>query len=122
MVLIWPCLSAPAIKLALHQFIKVFLEIYKCHCVYPPARCYMAQCAHKSFGTGSQRLLRTHQRDSIIFGIIYERLTDLSPSCSTRHRKNAVWPMRAVTFRGTSKSKYGCSDIFCSMRLLSAAA
>lgn len=94
----------------------------ECVCVYPPARCYMAQCAHKSFEKGSQRLLRTHQRDSIIFGIIYERLTDLSPSCSTRHRKNAVWPMRAVTFRGTSKSKYGCSDIFCSMRLLSAAA
>lgn len=38
-------------------------------------------------------------------------LTDLSPSCSTWHRINAVWPTRAVTFLGTSKSKYGCNDI-----------
>lgn len=54
-------------------------------------------------------------------GIIsYVKLTDLSPNCSTRHRTNAVWPTRAVTLRGTSKSKYGCSDIFESTRLLSA--
>lgn len=43
-----------------------------------------------------------------------DKLTDLSPSCSTLHCKNVVWPTLAVTFRGTSKLKYGCNDILCS--------
>lgn len=44
----------------------------------------------------------------------WAKLTDLSPSCSTLHCKNVVWPTRAVTFRETSKLKYGCNDMLCS--------
>lgn len=46
-------------------------------------------------------------------------LTNLSPSCSTRQFRNAVWPTRVVTFRATEKSKYGCEEKFWLMLLLS---
>lgn len=54
----------------------------------------------------------------VVVYIIYEWLTDLSPNCFVVHRKNVVCPTRAVILRGTSKSKYGCSDIFDSLRIL----
>lgn len=47
-------------------------------------------------------------------GWVERKLTDLSPSCSTLHGRNVVWPTLAVTFRGTSKLKNGCKDIVCS--------
>lgn len=36
------------------------------------------------------------------------KLTNLSPSCSTRQLRKAVWPTRVVMLRATEKSKYGC--------------
>lgn len=109
-----------------NSFHKVFLVIFTY--VYSPLDLHVvcacvSQFDYQSFGK------QFHNDDSKWFdkffffpslGIIYEKLTDLSPNCSTWHRRNAVWPTRAVILRGTSKSKYGCSDIFESTRLLSA--
>lgn len=60
-------------------------------------------------------LFPLHERKQTISILkVSVKLTDLSPSCSTRHCRNVVWPTRAVTFRDTSKLKYGCKDILCS--------
>lgn len=48
-----------------------------------------------------------------------KKLTNLSPSCSTRQFRNAVCPTRVVTFRATERSKYGCDEKFWFMLLLS---
>lgn len=44
-----------------------------------------------------------------VLKVMMELLTSLSPSCSTRQCRKPVWPTVTVTFRCSSKSKYGCS-------------